>query len=466
MNFKGRLISAFLGDVIDAKVKERLTAASVTDKTEIGFRKLTGDSTRQLQGVSYDRMIEIAYWLWRTNSLGRWIIEIMTAFVCGDGFSIEAKNENVKKILTDFWTHPANNMPVYAEKHTRELSIFGCLLLPKFVSQYTGRVAAGYIDPAQIKKVVTDPENAKVIIGVITKGKDFRDGKKYKTVLPDDMEGFLSPDARSFRESCQYECYYFAINNVTNDPYGQSDLFDIADWLDAYEQFLFDYADKWPLLNTFVWDLLVEGADGPALEEQLKRFTKKSGSVYAHNEKVKLSAMTPDLKSVDVDAGARLLRNHILGAKSIPSFWYGGGEDANLATSKEMSAPTFKFFSKRQRLVIDIFKYILTDVLKEAETHGILKGVPEDEMSFSVNTPELSSKDISKFAAAIQQLTGSLVQAATQEFIDRDTAVKVFAFSLSLIGYELDVDAMNTALARQESEKGYEDYLNEKSKSN
>ncbi len=458
MTFKDRLIAAFMGDIIDQKVKERLSAAAATSSLDedAGWRKLTGNATRELLGVTKAREIEIAYWLWRTNPLGRWIVNIMAAFVCGDGLKIEAKNEDVQKLLNEFWAHPLNNMPLNLSKHTKELAIFGELLFPKFISQYTGKIVLGYIDPANIKTVVTDPENVKIVIGVITSGVDFRDGKKFKTVLPPEAEEFLSPDARSFRDSTSYECFYFSINNLTNEPRGQSDLADIADWLDAYEQFLFDYADKWPLLNTFVWDMIVEGGTEETIKKQMDSFTKKSGSVFGHNEKVKLEPSTPDLKSVDADVGAKLFRNHILGAKSIPSFWYGGAQDSNLAVSQEMSAPAYKMMSERQKIILYIWRYILDDVIREADAHGMLQGVPEDERVYSVNTPELASKDITKFATAIQQLSTSLAQAETNKWLDQNTAVKVFAFCLSMIGYELDVDAIQVELENQDEKLGYE----------
>lgn len=453
-----RLFGAAINEKVEAGIKERLQAASVTDTDEAGWRRLTGTSTKELPSVTRDRAIEISYWLWKNNPLANWIIEITVGFVVADGFAIEAKDETVKDLLNKFWNHPINNFPIFLEKYVRELSIYGSQCWPKFVSDNAGKVALGYIDPANIKEVKTDPENVKIVIGVITKGTSDSDERKYKTVLPPEAEEFLSPKAKEFRDGCQERCFYFAINNVTNDPYGTSDLFVIADWLDAYEQFLFDYGDKWPLLNTFVWDLLVEGGDDNAIKEQIKNFTKKSGSVYGHNEKVKLNASTPDLKSVDAKEGARLFRNHILGAKSLPEHWYGGGGDVNLATSKEMSAPTFKMFSARQRLVVYILTIILDDVIREAEDHGMLNGVKDDEKTYTINVPELSSKDITSFAAAIQQLSTSLVSAVTNEWIDKDTAVKAFAFCLSFIGYELDVDSIKEKLAEEGERKGFEDY--------
>jgi hypothetical protein len=449
---------------LQAAVETKIQAASISDgmtgRTEdVGWRKLTGNTERELSSMTFEQQAEIAYWLWRTNPLGHWIIEIITAFVAGNGFTIEAENDDIKTLLTNFWEHPANNMPVFIEKHTRELGIFGVLLLPKFTLQYTGKMAVGYVDPANIRKVVTDPQNVKMIIGVITKGSDMQDGRKYKTVLHPEAEEFLSPDARAWRDNCQAECFYHAINNVTNDPMGASDLFEIADWLDAYEQFLFDYADKWPMLNTFVWDMMVEGGDANAIAEQLKNFTKKSGSAFGHNEKVKLEPSTPDLKAVDAEKGAQLFRNHVLGAKSLPSFWYGGAQDSNLAVSQEMSAPTYKMMSARQTVVMSIIYGLLDEVIREADKAGMIKGVPEDQRGYTVNTPELANKDIAKFAQAIQQLSASLVSAETQGWVGKDDALKIFAFCLGLIGYELDIDAVIEAQKEAGDKKGYEDYL-------
>jgi len=459
LNFRERIAKRFFGSVIEAEVMDRLKAANVTDDEE-GWRKLTGDSTRQLNEVTQDRMIEICYWLWKYNPLANWLIEIVTSFVVGDGLEIEADNDDVKDVLEKFWNDPINDMDIYLKKYTRELGIYGEQCWPRFVSANAKKVRLGYIDPAQIKKVVTDPENCKMKVAVFLKGTAGKPGRKFKTVLPDGSEDVLSESAKKIRDICKDgECYFFAINNVTNEPRGTSDLFVLADWLDAYEQFLYDYAEKWPLLNSFVWDLMVEGGDEDAIKDALKNFTKKSGSIFGHNEKQTLTAVTPDLKSVDAAEGARLLRNHLLGNKSIPEHWYGGGGDVNRATAMAMDSPAFKMMSARQGEVIHIFSHVLDDVLREADEAGMLSGVPDDEKKYSLNTPELASKDITAYAEAVQKLTTSLVSAATNEFIDQETSVKVFAFCLSLIGYELDTEAIQEKLEEKKNNEGYEDYL-------
>jgi hypothetical protein len=445
----------------EVKKEQRMTAASMTDyrKEDEGWRKLTGNSTRDLISTTQDRMFDIAYWLWETNPLANWIIEIIVSFILADGLPYEAKNPDVKKLLDDFWFDPCNRMDLYIEKHARELHIFGSLCFPVFTAQQTGKVRMGYIDPAQIDKVITDPENVKMIIGVILKGTAGNPGRRLKAILPEGGEDILSPAAQALRDSfTDGECFFFAINNVTNSPNGRSELLVVADWLDAYEQFLFDYADKWPLLNTFVWDLLVQDGDEKSIPEQIKNFTKKSGSVFGHNQKVILAPSTPDLKAIDAKEGARLFRNHILGAKGLPEDWFGGGGDVNRATAAEMDIPTMKMLSRKQSYMKYVLESIFDTVIQRALDARYLI-VPEDERDYTIHTPELASKDISKFSVAIQQISTALVSAETQGWIDKETASKIFAFAISLIGYELDVTAVQDAVAKEQDTNAYKDYL-------
>jgi hypothetical protein len=452
---KERFFGAAISAAVEAQVAEKLQAAAVSvPDDQKGWTRLTGDSNRSLLPVTHDRMIEIAYWTWKNNPLGNFLIEIVAEFVVGEGFTIEAKNDIIKKLLNDFWKHPINNFPVYIKKHTRELGIYGSLCLPKFVLAGTGKMAIGYVDPARIKKVIVDPKNVKMVISVIEKSADGSDRVKYKTVLDPEVEDFLSPQAKSIRDSCNGECFYFAINNVTNDPLGTSDLFVVADWLNVYEEFLFDMAEKATLLNSFIWDLMVKNGNKLSIDEQVKQITKKAGSIFGHNESVTLEAKAPDTKSFDAEKNAQLIRNQILSAKAIPTFWYGGAQDSNLAVSQEMSAPTYKMLNDRQLEVTGIVRAILDEVIREADEHNMLGGVPENERGYKINTPPLANKDITKYAAAINQLASSLVQAAGQEWIDKETAAKSFLFGLSLLGYEVDWETVEALLLKENEDGG------------
>jgi hypothetical protein len=280
--------------------------------------------------------------------------------------------------------------------------------------------------------------------------------KKYRIIAPEEADYVLSPAAKDLRNQLtDGECFYFAINNVTNSPRGRSSLLPVSDWLDAYEQFLFDYADKWPLLGTFVWDLLVQGAQPDEIKEHVKNFVKKSGSVFGHNEKVTLTPAAPDMQAVQAQEGARLMRNHILGRFGYPEHWYGGGGDVNRATAAEMDVPAIKMLSYKQNYVKFVLQQMFEYQVRQARQAGYLK-TPADA-TFSVNTPVMQTKDVSKFGAMVLQVATALVSAETQQWIDTGTAQKLFAAIVGFLGVDIDLEEVKTAL-KENPPAAFQDY--------
>jgi hypothetical protein len=460
MNLKDKIVDRFFGATIEAKVKQRLKASSITD-VEAGWRRLTGqDVNRDLSPLTQDRMNEIAYYLWENNPMARWLIEIAKDFILAEGLPYQAKEEEVQKYLDDFWFDPVNRMDLYLEKHVREHLIFGELCLPAFVAKQTGRLRLGYIDTSQIKEVITDPENIKIIIGIALKDTPGYDPRTYKTILPEEADYVISKKAQAMRRGyTDGECFFNAINNVTNSPRGRSELLTVADWLDNYEQFLFDTSDKWRLLNTFFFDLEVTGGDEKTIKEQINAFVKKAGSVFGHNEKVKAEAKSPTLQAPDFAEGARLFRNHILGPFSYPEHWYGGGGDVNRATAVEMGTPTFKTLSSKQRY----FKYILESIFDYQIERGLksryLKMPEEKAYDYEVIVPELSVKDVGKYSTVIGQVSTSLAIAQDRQWIDRETARKIFGVVINYLGVEIDLQEMEKNITDDELKDANQDYL-------
>lgn len=466
MKITEKLIQVFFGSIIEQKVGERIQAASMTDYREEdeGWRRLTSkDSQRSLDSMKQERMIEICFYLWENNPMAKWLIDITTNFILAEGMPYEAENEDVKDVLDGFWSDPVNRMDLYLKKFVDELFIYGELCLPAFVAEQTGKVRLGYIDPVQIKEAVTDPENVKMVIGIILKDRTGKAGRRYKTILPDGADYVLSQEAQQMRKGyTDGECFFFAINNVTNSPRGRSELLPVADWLDSYEQFLFDAADKWSLLIMFVWDMLVDGGDDTEIKKQMASFIKKAGSVYGHNEKVTLEAKTPDLKSFDVENAARLFRNHILGPFSYPEHWYGGGGDVNRATAVEMGAPAFKTLAAKQMYVKYIIEHIFAFAILSARNANFLRVSDDDAKDYSVVPPEIATKDMTKYSSVIQQVAAALVSAEMQGWIDKQTARQVFANVIGYLGIELDQDDIKKKLKEEEEKKGFEDYADHK----
>jgi hypothetical protein len=446
MGIKSFLADKFFGGEIQRQVDARMQAAG-SSLDEAGWRRLSGNANRELPVATWQRQVEICYWLWKTNPLGNWIIESLASFVVGKGFTYTAGPDAVEELLNEFWFDPVNRMDIRLKRMVRELFLFGVQCWPVFKGEQTGRVRLGTIDPALIVEVYTDPENVEIIIGLkVQHHSDTTRTRILRTILTGESETVVSEEARALREGwTEGECFFFSINNVSNDPLGTSDLFPIADWIDEYERFVFDYAEKTSQMNAFVWDVEIAGADPKQIADYAKdNPAPKPGSTRYHNEKVKWTAVAPDLKALDVSNGARLFRNHILGNRSIPEHFYGGGGDVNRATAGEMDAPFYAMIEDRQNLVKHILETIFTYVVQSSLDAGYLhaeKG--EDPFDFAVQKPEAKEKDLAKVSTAVRDIITSLVAASAQNWIDKDSAVKVFAFVLALIGYELDPEAMD-----------------------
>lgn len=438
-------------------IKKTFKTSLINDSDFVGYREAeTNIYTRELSYVAQDKMMDIAYWLWENYPLSKWIIEVIVSFVLAEGLPFTSKSKTVYKILWDFWHDSVNRMDLYFDKHLRELYIFGELCLPVQVSKSNGRVRLGYIDPKRIKKVYVDPENVKMTIGVELIPSTGENSKKYKTVLSSDVENFLSSKAKSLRLSfTSGSVFFFSINNVSNAPRGRSELLDVADWIDLYENYLYDYAEKWSQQNAFIWDLTVKGANSKEISEQVKKLTQaanRPGSVYGHNDGIELKALAPDLKSLEVDTGARIIRNHILGGKGFPSHWYGGGEDANKAVAGEMSVPTMKILSARQKYVTHILESIFDYQIEQAIIADRVNNkdiINQEDNLYEIITPELSPVDLSKFGAVIKNVADGLAVSENQKLLDKQTSREVMINVLGFLGKEINVMQVEERLKKE-----------------
>ncbi len=456
MGIKSFLTQRLFGSSALPTQQDSLKAAMAAgDVTEAGWRRLSGVSNRELPIAQWSRQVEICYWLWKTNPLGNWIIETLTSFVAGKGFTWSADNPEVDALLNEFWYDPVNRMDIKLEQKVRELFLFGVQCWPVFKAEQTGRVRLGMVDPAQIVQIFADPQNAEVLIGVEI-GPGYGVGatggaydhtslrsRFLKTILTGETDTVVSEQARRLREGyADGECFLFAINRVSNDPYGTSDLFVIADWLAEYEEFVFNFADKARRQNSFIWDVTMDGADEATCKKAANDYAVKGeGEIRVHNEKTKWTAVAPNLAAMELQSAAGVFRNHILGNKSFPEHWYGGGGNVNRATAAESNEPIMALIGSRQNLVKFMVETIFTYVIQSALDARYLN-VPEEAFSFAVQTPEASNRDLTKISSAVQQITAAIVVGSSQGWVDQATATKLFAFIIALIGFEIDPEAI------------------------
>lgn len=469
MTIRERLGEFLAGDVIARRVAEaeaRLTAQAderVREALSVGltradqqlmeqgFRRLTSQSAwaaRDLTPLAQERMLALAYWLWESNPLAQWLVEVTVDFVWGEGGKVEAADTDVQEVITRFWNDPVNQLELRLDSWIRELGLQGEICLPVFVNEIDGHVRLGYVDPAEIEEISTGPHNILIPVTVVLKASAAGTRKRYLKVVREETDrasefsGLLTPVLTAeydpvSREPYDGACLLFQVNKVSNAQRGRSDLLALIDWLDGYDDFLFSEMDRAQSTGSFIWDVTVEGAT----EEQLQEFVQKNskirrGMVRAHNERVKWDVVAPDLKSQEKDMMARMLRGHMLGSKSLPEHYYGLGGEVNLATAKEMGLPTMKRMSRRQKQV----RYMIRDLCRFAVHQAIIAGAlpREVDQKLQVTLPEISMRDTTAISAALTSLAVALTQAETQGWLRKETAGKLFALLAGQLGMEID----------------------------
>ncbi|MBF0165184.1 MAG: hypothetical protein HQM01_11915, partial [Magnetococcales bacterium] len=419
-------------------------SGGTVDPDETGWRRLSdGQNRRDLPAHHAERMRKAAYYLWRSNPLANRVIELPLAYILSDGVALRVDDPEGQGWLDAFWNDPINRMGITMFEMVRELALYGELFWVAFVNEHSGHVRLGYLDPERVEQVVRDPDNGRQAIGVITKADDQGQKKRYRVVINGvDDELFMPAALRLREEFADGDIFYFAINNVSNSG-GHSDLLPLADWIDGYDTFLFGELERYRLVRAFVWDVTLTDATPEDIQRKMKEIQPPSpGSVRVHNQAESWTAVAPAMQAVESTEIGRMFRNHILGGGTIPEHWFGGGGDVNRATGESMSDPTSKIFTVRQTLIRffleEVGRYV---VRRRLEAAGRPMPDPADAAwRVRAEFPEMIVKDVSKYAAALQQVVAAMVPAVESGLMTHATALRCMRAIAVRLGVEFDVE--------------------------
>lgn len=435
------------------------------DADEDQWRRLTGDSQRDLSPMTHKRMQDIGAYLWRSNPVANRLIELPTAYLLADGVSIvsTAEDPDMRAIVDDwivrFWRHPINNFPIKLPKKARELAVFGEQCWPAFVNPFDGEVRLGYLDPGLIETVVVDPDNAEQPIGVVTKRNQKGIQRRYRVIVNGPEDYLFTQRTAAIRQTfTDGECFYFAVNNLCSDSRGCSDIFHVADWCDAYEKMLDGEMQRQDFLRAFVWDVTLKGGSLTDVKTKSRELSPPGpGTIRVHNDSEVWAALTPDIKAADGAEGARLFRNHVLGGLTMPEHWFGGGGDVNRSTGESMSEPTLKTLSMRQSYLGFMLEEAVRYQIRQREIATTRRepDIFDPIYGIAVQWPEMSPQDTSKYAAAFAQAANGCAMAMDRGLLSKAGALAVLDAISARLGVKFDIEA-ELAKAETDTQKAAE----------
>jgi hypothetical protein len=428
------------------------------------WRRLT-QSASDLAPFDHARMQEMALYLSDRNPLAKGIVDLITAFVVGEGFTATSKDEDVRAAINRFWDDAQNDMPARIEDLTRELSIYGEQFVLAFVHKTSGRVALVNADPRTVTKVVPHPLASDRPYAVCFTGGVTSEDRWVKIIEEDS-----NPESDTFgrlvgqqeddtlkqgdRTIAYYQppdqkgtilagCFFVAVNKPRSAMRGRSDLLPVADQVDLYDQNMFNEAERMSFLRAFVFDVLVKGADEGLLKQKaLNEPPPKFGSVKYHNENEEWKAVSPDLNSADSAGLFDLLLSLVATGVGLPKLWLNGSMDINRATAQESADPAIKRLTARQRVIRRAIERMVRFALDSAESAGALKPADDGRHDFTVSTPEMSAKDLQRGAASLNTAVQALGMANAADWIDDQAAQEAVVLLVSQLGLDIDLDEL------------------------
>jgi len=430
MAIREKIAKALLGKKFLESLQKTPESISTGRKEDEGWRTITRDKTRDLTPLTQERMQEIAFHLYDTNPVAHRILEMTKDFVVGEGITFKAANPEVQSILEIFWNDPVNAWDLKQGQRVLELGLFGEQFYPVAVNEIDGKVQMGYLDPCSVEDVIADKNNIEIIRKVISKSFGSTPAKSYNVIHLD-----MDPQSKTYGRLVG-DIFFFAINKVANARRGRSDLFSIADWIDGYDQFLFNRLERSHLMNVFLWDVTLEGYDQKKIDTWLtSQGLPKPGSLRAHNEKVTWNAVIPKLEAHDASEEAKLFRNQILGGAGLPPHWYAGGEGITRATALEMSTPVIKRLKTRQRFFKHMLQFIFSFVIDQAIIHQKLP--PDVDKKVSIFFPKLLEKDLHQASLGIKFILQALEIGLSKGWISDSEAQRAYVSVMSQAGLDL-----------------------------
>ncbi len=426
-----------------------------------GYQRQLAAGLRDFTKMTHDEIIEIVWTLYQSNPIAKRYLQIKRDHIIGRGVSPTAVDEKLQEILEAFFQH--NSLHKRLGKLTLQLYLWGEQCYPAHVRQADGQVTLGYIDPGEIETVITHPNNAmenwavvckmrqsdrdKRVYRIIRQDRGFSDGQRiysgnYKDKQVTASQARLEPwelkllSTHGLKEYTG-SVFYFAVNNVSNQPRGFSDLLQIADWLDSHDETLFALADREQFAGYFSWDVTLTGATADQVRERaaaIRKTPPKRGSVNVHNDAETWQFNYPDLKTSASIASADAIETHALGGVGLPRHWYAHGDGTNRATAMAQGDPTLKTLQHDQDAVKECIIAMLEFVRDQAEIAGYWRG---KDGALDVVMPEMATKDLSRVSSTLSQLVTSLSAAVNDlKVITPETAAKAVAKVLAEIDIE------------------------------
>ena len=426
-----------------------------------GYRSLRGGGLRE-PSIDQAQALSTAWALWQSHPVAQRAIEIKRDYIIGHGTQPLAAETELQDLLDEFWR--VNEMDLRASEFTQQLFIFGCQTYPAFVRESDGQMRLGYIDPADIERVICDPDNSLDLYAVVVReqqavGDAWQEEhakRVYRIIREAETGDYADQLVRADQDKLapwesrmlqafglsEYtgDCFYAKVNALSNQPMGMPDFLAEADWLDQLDQTLFALGEREQMQGYFSFDVELDGATPDQVAERAAKIRNKpprKGSVNVHNSAEHWEMNAPNLNQSATVETVNAQLAFILGGLGLPVHWFGRGDETNRATAQAQGDPTWRSLEHSQLVVKRLFERMLEFVRDQAIIAGRYRPKANADLEVTLQMPEMTARDFGAQSAALTQVAGALVVAMDAKLMNREQAIEVWVRAVSEMGIDL-----------------------------
>jgi len=385
---------------------------------------LTGTEIDKPYRERYDD-IQDALDAWRKHPLARRIVNLITAYVVGDGIRISTKYGPLQRFIDDFWQHSRNRLLLRQADWCDELTRSGELFLVLFTNPIDGMSHVRAVPASRIDEIEWQKDDYEVELRYHEVGDELSVNDRERAGTW--WRSFDHPDAADPTVPIML---HFAVNRPVGAIRGEGDLTPILPWLRRYSRWLEDRVRLNAGMRSFLWIVYAPKRIMDDLRARYRQPPEPGSIIVAEDGAEKWEAVAPSLHAADAAEDGRAIRWMIAaGGPGTGLTDFGEAFDANQATATVMVDIRRRFLKRRQAY----FAWMLVELTLRAyqRSRTVSTASRRDNINhidFIVDAPDISGEDNMALAAAAQDLTIALT--SMQEIMGDSTELREVAMRL------------------------------------
>ena len=362
---------------------------------------------------------------WRRNPLVRRLVQIVTAYVVGDGISLSAADPVLHDFLRRFWSDPQNRMALRQAEWCDELTRSGELFITLHTNPVDGMSYVRPLPASGIDRVAVDPGDYEREVSyheaVPAGDPDWPAGRVWWAAGSDEgaIDGPLAGAPEGGPQAAGNDaalllrpvCLHFAINRPVGCVRGESDLVAILPWAARYSRWLEDRLRLNAAVRAFLWIVRVPEKQIPLKREQYRTPPEPGTVMVVDRQTEEWQAVAPSLHAHDAAADGRAIRWMVAaGGPGIGLTDLGEAETSTLATARAMAEMRVRFMQARQAYFGNLLVTVALTAYNRAVRLGKVAAAAQERCidDIEVHLPDVSPGDNLELARSAEAAAQAL----------------------------------------------------------